>query len=147
MRVHLETEPPVLRELVAADVDNLVELDADPDGYPSALNPRARALTGERVVLGAEIDERHYSGNGYVHAGALITLADTACGSVTLADPPDGAIGFTTVELKANHMATIDSGQITATASRRHAGRITQVWDATITATTPTGPSCCTAAP
>jgi uncharacterized protein (TIGR00369 family) len=105
-----------------------------PLGYPSALSPAVLTLEPEHVVLTAEIDERHHATNGFLHAGASVTLADTACGFGTLAGLPEGATGFTTIELKSNHLATIAQGRIIATASRVHAGRSTQVWDATVTA-------------
>jgi len=105
-------------------------------GYPSSLNPVVIELTGERVVLEATITSAHHAGNGYLHAGALVTLADTACGYGSLADLPDNATGFTTVELKSNHLATITEGKVTVTATRTHSGRSTQVWDATLNADT-----------
>lgn len=105
-----------------------------PVGYPASLSPVARALGAELVEIGASIDERHHAGNGFLHAGALVTLADTACGYGTMAGLPDGSNGFTTVELKSNHLATIAAGEVTVTATRIHAGRSTQVWDATVIA-------------
>lgn len=104
------------------------------EGYPSSLSPEAVELTGEQVVLSATVDERHHAGNGFLHAGALVTLADTACGYGTLAGLPATASGFTTIELKSNHVATIIAGPIIVTATRMHAGRTTQLWDATVKA-------------
>jgi uncharacterized protein (TIGR00369 family) len=46
---------------------------------------------------------------------------------------PDGATGFTTIELKSNFLATALKGTLYAEANRVHAGRTTQVWDATVT--------------
>lgn len=114
------------------DIDAIVAMV--PKGYPSSLEPRVESLTGERVVLTGTVDGRHHAGNGFLHAGALVTLADTACGYGCMAGLPDGASGFTTVELKSNHVGTIATGTIAATATRVHAGRTTQVWDATVTA-------------
>ena len=104
------------------------------EGYPASLSPVAEVLTGERVELAAAVDDRHHAGNGYLHAGALVTLADTACGYGALAGLPDGASGFTTVELKSNHVGTINHGPVRVVATRVHGGRSTQVWDATVTA-------------
>ena len=102
-------------------------------GFPSSLDPTVHTLEAELVVLSFDVGEHHHAANGYLHAGAVVTLADTACGYGTLAGLPDGADGFTTVELKSNHLSTVTSGQVTVTATRVHAGRSTQVWDATIT--------------
>src|SRR5438876_11086958 len=40
--------------------------------------------------------------NGFLHGGALITLADSACGIGAALNLPEGARGHATVELKAN---------------------------------------------
>src|SRR2546430_17250938 len=40
--------------------------------------------------------------NGLLHGGALITLADSACGIGAAVSLPEGARGHSTVELKAN---------------------------------------------
>jgi 1,4-dihydroxy-2-naphthoyl-CoA hydrolase len=71
--------------------------------------------------------------NGYLHAGAVVTLADTASGYGCMAHLPSGATGFTTVELKSNHLGTARDGTIACTAKPVHLGRTTQVWDAVVT--------------
>ena len=71
--------------------------------------------------------------NGFLHAGALVTLADTAAGYGCVANLPVGANGFTTIELKSNHLATALDGHVDCTARPAHVGRTTQVWDATVT--------------
>ena len=50
--------------------------------------------------------------NGYLHAGSVVTLADTASGYGCIVNLPEGASNFTTIELKSNHLGT---------APRRHA--------------------------
>jgi uncharacterized protein (TIGR00369 family) len=45
---------------------------------------------------------------------------------------PEGANGFTTVEVKANFMGTLREGEAICTASLLHGGRTTQVWDAKV---------------
>jgi 1,4-dihydroxy-2-naphthoyl-CoA hydrolase len=71
--------------------------------------------------------------NGYLHAAAVIALADTACGYGTFTDLPAGAQSFTTIELKSNFLGTAREGVIACDATRVHGGRTTQVWDATVT--------------
>ena len=70
--------------------------------------------------------------NGYLHAGAVVTLADTLCGYGCVVNLPQGATGFTTVELKSNHLGTARQGTLDAVARPVHRGRTTQVWDATV---------------
>jgi uncharacterized protein (TIGR00369 family) len=70
--------------------------------------------------------------NGYLHAATVVGLADTACGLATRALLPEGSSGFTTIELKSNYLGTTREGRIDVVATNVHAGRTTQVWDATV---------------
>ena len=72
--------------------------------------------------------------NGYLHAAVVVGLADTACGFATRRVLPEGASGFTTIELKSNFLGTARNGTIACRARLAHGGRTTQVWDATVTA-------------
>jgi 1,4-dihydroxy-2-naphthoyl-CoA hydrolase len=71
--------------------------------------------------------------NGYLHAGTVVTLADTCCGYGTVVSLPEGASGFTTIELKSNFFGSALDGVIVCVAKPLHQGRSTQVWDATVT--------------
>jgi len=79
------------------------------------------------------IQPSHLAPNGYLHAGSVVTLADTACGYACVANLPEGASNFTTIELKSNFLGTARSGVIDCEAKVVHAGRSTQVWDALVT--------------
>lgn len=70
--------------------------------------------------------------NGYLHAGTVVALADTACGYGCMLSLPDGGTGFTTIELKTNFLRSAEDGTITCEAQLAHGGRTTQVWDATV---------------
>ena len=72
--------------------------------------------------------------NGYLHAGSIVTLADTAAGYGCLANLPGEATGFTTIELKSNHLSTAREGTVDCLASAVHMGRTTHVWDAVVSA-------------
>ena len=63
----------------------------------------------------------------------MIALADTACGYGCVASLPDGASGFTTIELKTNFLGTVTEGALACEASLVHGGRTTQIWDAIVT--------------
>ena len=78
------------------------------------------------------IEERHWAPNGYLHAGTVVTLADTACGYGCILSLPEGATGFTTIELKTNFLRSVREGTIDCEARRVHGGRTTQLWDATV---------------
>ena len=70
--------------------------------------------------------------NGFLHAGTVVTLADTCCGYGCVRALPEGAKGFTTVELKTNFLSSTIEGMITCRAEAAHLGRTTQLWDATV---------------
>ena len=78
------------------------------------------------------LKEEHLAPNDFLHAGTVITLADTSAGMGCLASLPEGAMGFTTVELKTNFLATAREGALRCSARLVHGGSRTQVWDATV---------------
>ena len=67
--------------------------------------------------------------NGFLHAGSVVTLADSLCGLACVANLPDTAKGFTTIEIKTNYFSTAREGLVTAIATPVHLGRTTHVWD------------------
>jgi uncharacterized protein (TIGR00369 family) len=69
---------------------------------------------------------------GFLFAPSIVALADTLCAYGTIL--PEGALNFTTAELKCNFMSTIRDGAVLCEAKLLHGGRTTQVWDATATA-------------
>ena len=87
----------------------------------------------EGVKLAMPVAPTVMAPNGFLHAGAVVTLADTACGYGCISSLPEGATGFTTIELKSNHLGTAREGTIDCTAKAVHRGRTTQVWDAVVT--------------
>jgi uncharacterized protein (TIGR00369 family) len=62
-----------------------------------------------------------------------VTLADTCAGYGCAASLPEGATGFTTIELKSNHLGTARAGLIECVARAVHSGKTTQVWDSVVT--------------
>ena len=63
---------------------------------------------------------------------SVILLADTCAGYATVAHLPDGAKGFTTIELKSNFFSTAREGVMRCEAAAEHLGRTTQVWSSTV---------------
>ena len=73
----------------------------------------------------------HMAPNGFMHAASVVALVDSACGYACMASLPDGASGFTTIEIKTNYLGTAKEGERVACDARLvHGGRMTQVWDA-----------------
>jgi 1,4-dihydroxy-2-naphthoyl-CoA hydrolase len=85
-----------------------------------------------RLATRLELRDELLAPNGYLHAATIVALADTSCGYGTFVSLPEGAEGFTTIELKTNFLGTILAGVITCEARLAHGGRTTQVWDATV---------------
>jgi len=88
---------------------------------------------GDRIVE-AELDVRQdvLAPNGFLHAGTVVTLADSACGYGCIRELPEGAQNFTTIELKSNFLGTAREGTVKTRAEMIHGGRTTQVWDARV---------------
>jgi uncharacterized protein (TIGR00369 family) len=114
-------------------LDTLDEWNRLGHGYlPGLLGIEFRTVAWGRVTSRLPLRTEHMAPNGYIHAATIVALADSSCGYGTVASLPDGARGFTTVELKANYLGTVQAGAIACEATQMHAGRTTQVWDARV---------------
>lgn len=110
------------------------------DFYNNLGKDHLPGLMGIRVLdvgqgfLRAQLEVRQalFAPNGFLHAGTVVTLADTACGYGCSAHLPPTSKGFTTIELKSNHLGTAREGVIEVEARAQHLGRTTHVWDATV---------------
>lgn len=101
-------------------------------GLPGYLQFEVAAAAPGSVTLRLAIQPFHMAPNGYLHAATVVALADTASGFGCLTNLPPGAVNFTTAELKTNFLRTATAGVIECEAKLVHAGRRTQVWDATV---------------
>lgn len=81
-----------------------------------------------------EVKPHHLAPNTFLHAASVIALADSACGYGCIISRPEGALNFTTIELKSNFLGTTREGGVGVEASLVHGGRTTQVWDAVVKA-------------
>jgi uncharacterized protein (TIGR00369 family) len=99
---------------------------------PGHLGIIVTALQDNEVTAELPIKPFLLAPNDFLHAGSVITLADTASGYGCLASLPEGASGFTTIELKSNHLSTARDGVIYCVAKAIHRGKTTQVWDAVV---------------
>jgi uncharacterized protein (TIGR00369 family) len=105
-----------------------------------AMEGRLPGLFGIELVrvepreVDARLDLRpeHLAPNDYLHAAAVIALADSSAGMGCLATLPEGAAGFTTIELKTNFVATAKEGALRCEARMLHGGSRTQLWDANV---------------
>jgi uncharacterized protein (TIGR00369 family) len=109
------------------------QLNARGEGFlPGLLGIECTGLEPGRLTSRLAIRPELLAPNGYLHAAAVIALADTTCGYGTLNNLPEGAQNFTTIELKSNFLGTARQGGIACIATPVHSGRTTQVWDAEV---------------
>jgi 1,4-dihydroxy-2-naphthoyl-CoA hydrolase len=107
--------------------------EAGADALPGLLGIEIYEAGDGAARARLELGEQHQAPNGYLHAGTVVALADSACGYGCILSLPEGARGFTTVELKTNFLRSALKGTIECEARLVHGGRTTQVWDATVT--------------
>ena len=99
---------------------------------PGVFGVELLEIRSGHVQARLELRPEHLAPNDFLHAGTVITLADTCCGMGCLASMPENAVGFTTIELKSNFLATAREGALRCLAQIAHGGSRTQVWDATV---------------
>jgi uncharacterized protein (TIGR00369 family) len=99
---------------------------------PDYLGMIVTEIVAGQVKAEIVITGHHLALTGFLHAGSIITLADTACGVGCFSHLPEGAVSFTTIELKSNFLATAREGTLECSAQAAHLGKSTQVWDATV---------------
>ena len=99
---------------------------------PDHYGARVTGLQEGRIQMQLEIQPWMWAPNGFLHAASIIMLADTCAGYGTFAHLPEGAKGFTTIELKSNFLSTSKVGLMRTEAVAEHIGRTTQIWSATV---------------
>jgi 1,4-dihydroxy-2-naphthoyl-CoA hydrolase len=75
------------------------------------------------------VDTRTHQPYGLLHGGASVALAETlgSAAGMMLVDPArEIVVG---IEINANHLRGVKSGNVTGTARALHIGRSTQVWE------------------
>jgi len=109
---------------VPIDVQDFIE--AGRDRLPGLLGVQIDEIQEGRVRMHLMLRPELLAPNGYLHAGTVVALADSACGYGCIASLPEGASGFTTIELKTNFLATALEGTLACESRLAHGGRTTQ---------------------
>ncbi len=99
---------------------------------PAHLGLRITHVADGKVVGRFAVRPDLVAHTGYLLAGSLLSVADILCAYGVSTAWPDGANGFTTVEVKCNFLGTLLEGEVECVAELLHGGRTTQVWDATL---------------
>ena len=106
------------------------------EGRQQGTLPGELGITWDEVANGRArgrftVARKHMAANGFMHAASVVCLVDSACGYGCVCALPEGATGFTTIEIKTNYLGTAKEGESVACEARLlHGGRMTQVWDA-----------------
>jgi uncharacterized protein (TIGR00369 family) len=85
----------------------------------------------QRVVGRIVIGPQHSNGNGRVHGGAIMSLADTLGAIGTVLNLQRGT-ATTTIESKTNFLAAARGAELIGESLPLHIGRNTMVWQTTI---------------
>jgi len=125
----MTTTPHSGREMTAASLNRF-----GTGHLPGLIGLQILSVTPQAVESRLEVRRELMAPNGFLHAASVIALADTSCGYGCVANLPEGASGFTTIELKANFLGTARDGAILCRATPVHLGRTTHVWDALVSA-------------
>jgi uncharacterized protein (TIGR00369 family) len=115
--------PPDIQEFIARGRDRL----------PGLVGVQIDEIREGSVRMHLSLRDELLAPNGYLHAATVVALADSACGYGCIASLPNGATGFTTIELKTNFLRTALEGTLSCVSQLVHGGRTTQIWDATVT--------------
>jgi len=108
-------------------------MKSDAEHLPGVLDIKVSEVKKGMLKAQLVVSEKHLSINGFLHAGTIIALADTGAGYGCMSNLPEGASGFTTIELKSNLISSVKEGVIFCISKCVHSGRTTQVWESKIT--------------
>ncbi|MDT7919765.1 MAG: hotdog fold thioesterase [Meiothermus sp.] len=81
----------------------------------------------QKVVAEMEVTPKLHQPFGYLHGGASVALAETVASIGAYLAAPEGYTSFG-LEINANHLRSMQSGKVTASATPLHTGRTTAVW-------------------
>lgn len=108
-------------------MNEITDLLSRRQGLLDTLEMDVTEASKERVVVTMPVTPRHLQPRGYLHGGASLALAETAASIGASLNAPPGMVAFGQ-EINANHIRSMQSGLLTATATPVHVGRTSQVW-------------------
>ena len=100
----------------------------DQYNLPGLLGIQVLEVGKGRLVAKLDVARKHMAINGNLHAGSVISLADSSAGYGCTANLPKDATGFTTIELKSILLGTVTKDTVRCVASWIHSGRTTPIW-------------------
>lgn len=100
--------------------------------FPGDLGIKILTVSDKKLSAELKVERRFLAPNGYLHAGSIVTFADTVAGYAAIAHLPENATSFTTVELKSNFIGTTTDGTLICECIPEHMGRTSHVWRAVV---------------
>jgi uncharacterized protein (TIGR00369 family) len=91
--------------------------DAGAEYLPGLLGIEFTLVSDEEIRARMAVQKALLAWNGFMHAGSVVALADSACGYGTVNSLPEDAVGFTTLELKSNFLGTARDGFVECVAT------------------------------
>jgi 1,4-dihydroxy-2-naphthoyl-CoA hydrolase len=95
-------------ELAGMDPEAFTDFGAG--HLPGLLGLQIVSIDRERVIGRIPLRPDLLAPNGFLHAGTVVSLADSLCGYGAVANLPADATGFTTIELTSNFLGTLRIG-------------------------------------
>jgi len=90
-------------------------------------------LSRDEVVATLEVDSRLHQPFGILHGGASVALAESVASVAGWCNVDFQSEHVVGIEINANHLHSVQSGTIRATAKPLHRGKRTQVWSIELT--------------
>ncbi|WP_407310547.1 hotdog fold thioesterase [Pseudomonas sp. nanlin1] len=95
----------------------------------AALDIRFEAFDEQSLTASMVVDQRTHQPYGLLHGGASVVLAETVGSMASYLCVDTTKYYCVGIEVNANHLRSVRSGRVTATAQAVHIGRTTHVWD------------------
>jgi len=92
------------------------------------LNIKVESAERERVVLSMPVTERVHQYTGLLHGGVSVVLAETAAAIGAALNTDLERYTPVGIEINANHIRSVSSGRVTASAVPVYKGRLMTVW-------------------
>lgn len=102
--------------------------DISKDHFPEYIGIQITEVSEGKIAAEMEVKPHLFAPNGFLHAGSIVTFADTVAGYSTIAHLPENGKSFTTLELKSNFVGAAREGVLACESQPEHLGRTTHVW-------------------
>jgi uncharacterized protein (TIGR00369 family) len=100
--------------------------------FPGLLGIKITYVEEGKLIADMPIKREIFASKDFLHAGSIVSFADTIAGDATMVHLPEGGKSFTTQEFKSNFIKAVREDKMQAECTPEHFGRITQVWHVTV---------------